>query len=78
MNDIFTRVAKVLAEYKDGSPEDITLQSTFEELGFDSLDTVEIVMALEDEFGVQIEATEGLQKVSDIVDLIGTLTENAQ
>ena len=77
MNETFDRVAKVLAEYKDADVSEITVESTFEDLGFDSLDTVEIVMALEDEFGIQIEATEGLGTVSDVVALVGGLLEQA-
>ncbi|MDR3084944.1 MAG: phosphopantetheine-binding protein, partial [Christensenellaceae bacterium] len=43
----------------------------FESLGLDSLDTVEIVMELEDEFGVSIEMDESIKSVADLVRAIG-------
>jgi acyl carrier protein len=45
-------------------------ESTFAELGFDSLDTVELIMALEESFGVSIEMNENLKTVADVVALI--------
>jgi acyl carrier protein len=51
-------------------PEKVTLEASFvEDLGADSLDTVELVMAFEEEFGIEIpdEDAEQLQKVGDAV-----------
>ena len=67
----FEKVAKILADYKAVDVSTITMDSSFEELGLDSLDTVEIVMSIEDEFGVTIEVNENLKTVRDLVDLIG-------
>lgn len=66
----FEKTAKILAEYKDIDVSEITMDSTFEELGLDSLDTVEIVMSLEDEFGISIELDSGLKTVRELVELI--------
>jgi acyl carrier protein len=66
----FEKVAKILAEYKDIDVADITLDTTFEELGLDSLDIVELVMNIEEEFGVSLEVNEQMKKVSDLVDLL--------
>lgn len=67
---IFEKVAKVIAEYKEMDINEIKLESTFEELNLDSLDTVELVMKLEDELGVTIEMDENLKTVSDVVKAI--------
>ncbi|MDD4796254.1 MAG: acyl carrier protein [Eubacteriales bacterium] len=67
---MFETVVKVLADYKDLSPDDITAQSTFEQLGVDSLDTVELVMTLEDETGIKVEMNEKLKTVGELVKLL--------
>lgn len=67
----FEKVAKILADYKAVDVSTITMDSSFEDLGLDSLDTVEIVMSIEDEFGVSIEVNENLKTVRDLVDIIG-------
>lgn len=69
----FEKVAKVLAEYKEVDASEITMEITFEELGFDSLDIVEIVMNLEEEFDLELEASEGLTDVKKLVDYIESL-----
>jgi acyl carrier protein len=54
-NDNFDRVKKVTVEELDVKPEDVTEESSFtDDLGADSLDVVELVMAFEDEFGIDI------------------------
>lgn len=66
----FEKVAKIIAGYKDIDVATITPDSTFSELGVDSLDTVELIMNFEDEFGAQIEMSPDLKTVQDIVTLI--------
>lgn len=63
-----------LADYKDISADTITAASTFESLDLDSLDTVELLMRLEDETGVSIELDEKLRTVGD---LLGALEAGA-
>ena len=67
---VFESVAKVVAEYKEIPPESITMETTFEELGIDSLDTVEMMMNLEDLLGVEIKTDEELKTVGELVKLI--------
>ncbi len=67
---IFDKVAAVLAEYKGCAKEEIALDSTFESLGIDSLDTVEIAMKLEEEFSIEISIDSPLHSVKDLVALI--------
>ena len=66
----FEKVASMLADYKGIDAGEITLESTFAELKLDSLDVAELVMNLEDEFGVSIELDEGVKCVADMVRLI--------
>lgn len=70
----FEKIAALIAESKDIDVAEIKLESTFEELSVDSLDTVEMVMVFEEEFGVTIEL-EGkeLKTVQDLVALIDSL-----
>jgi Acyl carrier protein len=70
----FEKVAKLIAENKDMDVADITMTSTFEDLGLDSLDTVELVMVFEEEFNITIEIEgEELKSVADLVALIDKL-----
>lgn len=67
---IFEKVAELIAKNRDIDVDEISPETTFEALGFDSLDTVELLMEFEDEFGVTIEVEEGLKTVADVVALI--------
>lgn len=70
---IFDRVRSILAEQLDIDEDTITLESLIiEDLGADSLDIVDLVMSLEDEFDTEIpdEAIEGIKTVGDIVHYI--------
>lgn len=67
------RVRKIIAEQLNVNPEDVTPEASFmEDLGADSLDTVELVMALEEEFGIEIpdEVAEKIQTVQQAMDYI--------
>ena len=68
------RIEKVLRDYKGNSELVITEATTFTELEFDSLDIVELIMNLEDEFGVTIEMNDSIQSVGDLM----AAMENAQ
>ena len=67
------RVKKIIAEQLGVEEEDITPESSFvEDLGADSLDTVELVMAFEEEFGIEIpdEDAEKILTVQNSIDYI--------
>ena len=66
----FEKVAQIIADYKDIDAASIKPESTFAELGVDSLDTVELIMSCEDTFGGTIEMSPDLKTVADIVALI--------
>jgi len=67
------RVKDIIVEQLGVTAEQVTLEAKFiEDLGADSLDTVELVMALEEEFGQEIpdEEAEKLQSVGDVIKYI--------
>ena len=67
--DTFEKVKKIIAEQLGVDEGEITNESHFiDDLGADSLDTVELVMALEEEFGIEIpdEDAEKIQTVGDV------------
>ena len=69
MPTIEERVKSVIAEQLGVRPEEVTLEASFvEDLGADSLDLVELTMALEEEFGIEIpdEDAEKLLTVQDV------------
>jgi acyl carrier protein len=71
MSDIEQRVKKIVAEQLGVAEADIKNESSFvDDLGADSLDTVELVMALEDEFEMEIpdEQAEKITTVQQAID----------
>ena len=72
-NDIADRVKKIVIEHLGVDEVKVTEAASFiDDLGADSLDTVELVMAFEEEFGCEIpdDAAEKIVKVKDAVDFI--------
>lgn len=72
-SEVFKQVRKIVTEKFNLEEEEVQLASTFvEDIGADSLDLVDLIMALEDEFGVKIdeEDTEKIKAVEDAVDYI--------
>lgn len=72
-SDTFEKVKKIVAEQLEVDPNKVIPSATFaEDLGADSLDTVELVMALEEEFEIEIpdEAAEKIDTVQAAVDFI--------
>ncbi|MBS6510853.1 MAG: acyl carrier protein [Clostridiales bacterium] len=66
----FEKIKAIIADKMDLDPEKITEQSSFKDLEMDSLDMVEIVMDVEDEFDITIETSEGLETIADLIALI--------
>lgn len=67
------KVKDIIVEQLGVNPEQVTREASFiEDLGADSLDTVELVMAFEEVFSIEVpdEDAEKLQKVGDVVDYI--------
>lgn len=68
-------VKNVLGEHLDTDTSAITADTTLEELGIDSLETVEILMELEDQFGIEIAADEIGKTVGSMVAYIDSHKE---
>jgi acyl carrier protein len=75
MSDVAERVKKIVVEHLGVEEAKVTENASFvDDLGADSLDTVELVMAFEEEFKVEIpdDAAEKIQTVKDAIDFISS------
>ena len=73
MSDIAERVKKITVEHLDVDAAKVTAEASFiDDLGADSLDIVELVMAFEEEFDIEIpdDAAETIQSVGDAIKFI--------
>ena len=74
MSDTADRVKKIVVEHLGVDEDKVVDNASFiDDLGADSLDTVELVMAFEEEFGIEIpdDAAENIQTVGEAVKFIG-------
>ena len=77
MASIEERVIDLIVEQLGVSQDQVTTEASFvDDLGADSLDTVELVMAFEEEFGIDIP-DEDAEKMSAVSDAVKYLSENA-
>ena len=77
MSNIEERVIKMVAEQLSVKEEDIQASSSFvEDLGADSLDTVELIMALEEEFDAEIP-DEDAEKIPTVEDAVNYIQANS-
>lgn len=67
---MFETIAKLIAERTDKDITEVKPESTFTELGIDSLDTVELLMSLEDEIGFEIELDVAVKTVDEFVKFV--------
>ena len=70
--DYFNKIRNIVAEQLSVEPETITMNTRFDELNADSLDVVEVIMTLENEFDIQIpdEEAEKIKNIGAVVDYI--------
>jgi acyl carrier protein len=72
------RVRQIIVKQLNVKPEEVKPEASFiEDLGADSLDTVELVMAFEDEFGLQIPDQEA-EKITKVADAIAYIKEHSK
>ena len=70
---IFEKLAALLSEQFGVDVDSITMDTSFEDLGADSLDIVEMTMAVEEEFGLEDMDEEDLSGISTVADLVRSL-----
>lgn len=74
--EILAKVKEMVASQLGKSEDEITMESSFiEDLGADSLDLVELIMSMEDEFGLEI-SDEDAEKIVTVKDAINFIQEN--
>ena len=66
-------IKDILQENLDIAPENVDVDSTFESLGVDSLDMVELICELEERLGVDFGEPEGLETMGDLVEYVDSL-----
>lgn len=73
--ELTRRVLRIIAETQRKDPAQVTIDSSFEELGIDSMDGVNIVFALENEFDINVpdEEVKTIRNVRDMVEGVRTL-----
>lgn len=73
---VFEKIAAMLAEKLECEASEISMDTKFETLGIDSLDVMELLMNVEEEFGTEVEMGEGkVNTVGDLVALIEAKVE---
>lgn len=72
---VFDKVKSIISDKLGINESEVKMETTFEDLGADSLDIVELIMAIEDEYDIQVsdEEAEKAQSVGDVVNYINTL-----
>jgi len=76
-DSIYERVKKIIAEQLAVNPGEITMESSFiEDLGADSLDIVELIMAFEEEFDLEIP-DEDAEKITDVGEAVEYIKEHS-
>lgn len=76
---MFEKVREIISEKLNVDPDEIKLESSIvDDLGADSIDLIELIMNLEEEYGISISDEEAvkLKKVGDVVDFINSQVEN--
>ncbi|MFL0270206.1 acyl carrier protein [Candidatus Clostridium radicumherbarum] len=72
---IFEEIKKVIASQLGIEEDEVKLETSFEDLGVDSLDLFQIIIELEEKFNIQIEDAESIKTVQDAVKYVEERTE---
>ena len=67
---LFEEIREVICEQLGIEKDEVNLETTFEELGADSLDLFQIVIELEEKYDIQIEEVEGLKTIKDALEYV--------
>jgi len=76
-DEMTQRVLRIVAETQRKDPAQVTIDSTFEELGIDSMDGINIIFALENEFNINVpdDEVKTIRSVRDVVEGVIRLVE---
>jgi acyl carrier protein len=79
-DEIVQKVLAIIADTQRKKPEEVTLDSTFEQLGIDSMDGVNIIFHVEDAFNISVpdEEAKNIHSIRDIVDGVRKLVAPEQ
>ncbi len=72
---IFDKLKSLICTEFEIDEEEVTMSTTFEDLGVDSLDLVDLVMTVEDEFSLELPDEE-LEKMKTVADIVKYIEEN--
>lgn len=67
---IFEQIREVVCEQLGVDESEVKLETTFEELGADSLDLFQVVIEIEEKFGIQLEDAESIKSIKDAVEYV--------
>jgi acyl carrier protein len=67
---VFEKVKEIVIEQLGLNESDISMDTSFDELGVDSLDLFQIIIEIEEEFGIQIEDAESIKTVAEAVKFV--------
>lgn len=67
---VFEKIKNIIVEQLNIEEEGLALETSFEELGVDSLDLFQIVIEIEEEFNLQIEDAESIKTIGDAVKFV--------
>lgn len=74
---VYEAIAELMAAHNECDPSEIQMDTTLASLGIDSLDTVELMMQLEEKLECEIELTEKVETVGDLVAFIEPLVRKS-
>ena len=72
---IFEKLQGIMEENLSIERDEIKLDSTFQSLGIDSLNTFQLIIEIEEEFGIEVESPENMKTIKDVVDYIEEKTK---
>lgn len=72
---MFEKIRKIICEKLEISEDKVTLETSFEDLGADSLDLFEVIMDIEEEFDIKLDDPTKIKTVNDAVKYVESMTK---
>ncbi|ADL53804.1 acyl carrier protein [Clostridium cellulovorans] len=73
---VFEKIKEIICDQLGVDEDRITLETTFEELGADSLDLFQVIIEIEEAYNIQLEEAESIKTVNDAVEYVESKIEN--